>query len=56
MTNRWGQQVCEYAPLAKGRDGAFKGNPAPPEVCFYEASALVCGEEQVITGEVTLLR
>ena len=54
--NRWGQQVYEYEPESEGWDGTFEGKPAPSDVYFFVATALLCGEEQVKRGDVSLLR
>jgi gliding motility-associated-like protein len=54
--NRWGQRVYEHSPGTAGWDGNFQGQPAPSDVYFFVAAAQLCGQEQVLRGDVSLLR
>lgn len=51
--NRWGQRIYEgTSPW----NGSIEGKDAPVDLYLYRITVTVCGEMQVFSGEVTLLR
>lgn len=55
--NRWGQRVFESRDLAEGWDGTFQGQRLPPDVYgYYLVADCINGEQQVLKGNVTLIR
>ena len=56
MFNRWGELVFETNDVTKGWDG-FTRSPAKQDVYAWKAYAKFSdGREEVLSGDVTLLR
>ena len=54
--NRWGKQVFEIAENPDGWDGNIDGNPASADVYMYIIDYKFGEVEQVLRGDVTLIR